>query len=134
MIDEGEFDPVTLEAHFPPHGIFKVYSKDEIFDLTKIFDTSDEWITTRTGIQQRHFARDDETVVDMATIAAQRALENAKLTIDDIDLIMVATTTPELDFPSVGVQVAGRLGAKNNLPANRCHLMKNAFLRPCFKD
>jgi 3-oxoacyl-[acyl-carrier-protein] synthase-3 len=86
-------------------------------DFECVMDTSDEWITTRTGIQQRHFARDDETVVDMATIAAQRALENAKLTIDDIDLIMVATTTPELDFPSVGVQVAGRLGAKNNLPA-----------------
>ena len=86
-------------------------------DFERMMDTTDEWITSRTGIKTRHFARDDETVVDMATIAAQRALDNAKLTINDIDLIMVATTTPELDFPSVGVQVSGRLGTKNNLPA-----------------
>ena len=86
-------------------------------DFERIMDTTDEWITTRTGIRQRHFARDDETVVDMATIAATRALENANLTINDIDLIIVATTTPELDFPSVAVQVAGRLGATNNVPA-----------------
>lgn len=86
-------------------------------DFANVMDTSDEWITTRTGIKQRHFARDDETVADMAVIAAQRALDNSKLTIDDIDLILVATTTPELDFPSVAVQVAGRIGAKNNLPA-----------------
>lgn len=86
-------------------------------DFERVMDTSDEWITTRTGIKQRHFAREDETVADMATIAAQRALDNAGLTVQDIDLIMVATTTPELDFPSVAVQVAGRLGAKNNVPA-----------------
>ncbi len=86
-------------------------------DFERVMDTTDEWITTRTGIKQRHFARDDETVADMATVAAQRALKNANLCIDDIDLVMVATTTPELDFPSVGVQVVGRLGAKNNIPA-----------------
>lgn len=86
-------------------------------DFEKIMDTSDEWIVQRTGIRERHFAKPDETVATMATTAAQRALDNAGITIDDIDLIIVATTTPELDFPSVGVQVAGRLGAKNNLPA-----------------
>lgn len=86
-------------------------------DFEKILDTSDEWITTRTGMKERHFARDDETVVDMATIAAERALANAKLSIDDIDLIIVSTVTAELDFPSVAVQVQGRLGAKNQYPA-----------------
>ena len=86
-------------------------------DFEKIMDTTDEWITTRTGIHERRFAREDETVVDMATIAAQRALDNAGLTIDDIDLIIVANVTSELDFPSVGVQVAGRLGATSTLPA-----------------
>jgi len=86
-------------------------------DFTKIMDTTDEWIVQRTGMKNRHFAAEDETVADMATIAAQRALENAKLSIDDIDLIIVATTTPELDFPSVGVQVQGRLDAKINMPA-----------------
>ena len=86
-------------------------------DFEKFMDTTDEWITQRTGMKVRHFAREDETVADMATIAAQRALENANLTIDDIDMIVVATTTPELDFPSVGVQVQGRLGGKNEVPA-----------------
>lgn len=86
-------------------------------DFEKIMDTSDEWIVQRTGMRERHFAADDETVVDMATIAAQRALENANLSIDDIDLLIVATTTPELDFPSVGVQILGRLGATRDLPA-----------------
>lgn len=86
-------------------------------DFEKIMDTSDEWIVQRTGMRERHFARDDETVVDMATIAAQRALDNAGLTINDIDMVIVATTSSELDFPSVGVQVLGRLGATNNAPA-----------------
>ena len=86
-------------------------------DFERIMDTTDEWITTRTGIRERRFARDDESVVDMATIAATRALENANLTIDDIDLVIVSSVTAELDFPSVAVQVMGRLGAKNNAPA-----------------
>ncbi len=86
-------------------------------DFEKIMDTSDEWIVQRTGMRQRHFAAENETVVDMASAAAARALENAKLTIDDIDLVIVATTSSELDFPAVGVQVLGRLGATKNMPA-----------------
>lgn len=86
-------------------------------DFEKIMDTSDEWIVTRTGMRERHFAQDNETVADMGTIAAKRALENAGLTIDDIDMVIVATTTPELDFPSVGVQILGRLAPKINIPA-----------------
>ena len=86
-------------------------------DFEKIMDTSDEWIVQRTGMHERHFAADDETVADLATIAARRALENAGLTIDDIDMVIVATTTPELDFPSVGVQVLGKLGATADTPA-----------------
>ncbi len=86
-------------------------------DFEQILDTSDEWIVTRTGMRVRHMAAENETVVDMAAVAARRALENAKLSIDDIDLVIVATTTPELDFPSVGVQVLGKMGAKQNIPA-----------------
>lgn len=82
-------------------------------DFEKIMDTSDEWIVQRTGMRERHFAADDETVVDMAVIAATRALENANLTINDIDMIIVSSVSPELDFPSVAVQVAGRLAAEN---------------------
>lgn len=86
-------------------------------DFEKIMDTTDEWIVQRTGMRERHFAGTDETVVDMAANAARRALENANLTIDDIDMVIVATTSPELDFPSVGVQVLGKLGATKNQPA-----------------
>lgn len=86
-------------------------------DFEKIMDTSDEWIVQRTGMRVRHFAAEGETVVDMAAIAARRALDNAKLSIDDIDMVIVATTSPELDFPSVGVQVLGKLGASNKCPA-----------------
>jgi len=86
-------------------------------DFEKIMDTTDEWIVQRTGMRERHFAGADETVVDMAANAARRALENANLTIDDIDMVIVATTSPELDFPSVGVQVLGKLGATKNQPA-----------------
>ncbi len=77
-------------------------------DFEKIMDTTDEWIVSRTGMRNRHFAADNETVADMATRAAQAALDNAKLSIDDIDMVICATTTPELDFPSVAVQVQGR--------------------------
>ena len=86
-------------------------------DFEKIMDTTDEWIVQRTGMRERHFAADDETVVDMAVVASERALASAGLTIDDIDLIITATTSPELDFPSVAVQVAGKLGAQKNVPA-----------------
>lgn len=86
-------------------------------DFEKIMDTTDEWIVQRTGMRERHFAAENETVVDIAVVAARRALENANLGIDDIDLVIVATTTPELDFPSVGVQVLGKLGATRDVPA-----------------
>lgn len=86
-------------------------------DFEKIMDTSDEWIVQRTGMKVRHFAAENETVADMGAIAAKRALDNAGLTINDIDLIIVATTTAELDFPSVGVQIQGRLGADHEVPA-----------------
>lgn len=86
-------------------------------DFERVMDTTDEWIVERTGIHSRHFADENETVADMAARAARAALKNANLTIDDIDMIIVATTTPELDFPSVAVQIAGMLGATKNMPA-----------------
>jgi 3-oxoacyl-[acyl-carrier-protein] synthase-3 len=86
-------------------------------DFVKVMETSDEWIRSRTGIKERHWAREDETVVDMATIAAERALQNAGITINDIDMIIVANCTSEIDFPSVAVQVSGRLSATNDIPA-----------------
>ena len=79
-------------------------------DLAQIVDTSDEWITSRTGIQFRHFAAENELTSDLAVIAAQRALEAANLTGNDIDLIIVATATPDMQFPSTATIVQQKLG------------------------
>ncbi len=79
-------------------------------DLEKIVDTSDEWIVQRSGIKQRHIAAQNETTSDMATKAAQNALESAGLSASDIDGIIVATTTPDQTFPSVAVKVQAALG------------------------
>ncbi|MCK5042205.1 MAG: 3-oxoacyl-ACP synthase, partial [Sphingomonadales bacterium] len=74
-------------------------------DFAKIVDTTDEWIVERTGIKQRHFAADDEYTSDLAINASNDALESAGLKGADIDLIIVATTTPDRTFPAVAVQV-----------------------------
>ena len=69
-------------------------------DLSKMVDTSDEWITTRTGIKERRVAAKDENTSDMAAKAAVRALEQAKISAKEIDLIIVATATPDMLFPA----------------------------------
>jgi 3-oxoacyl-[acyl-carrier-protein] synthase III len=73
-------------------------------------DTSDEWIKTRSGIERRHFAADDENTSDLATKAALAALADAGLTVDHVDAIVVATSTPDLTFPSVASMVQAKLG------------------------
>ncbi|MBA3999389.1 beta-ketoacyl-ACP synthase III [Brevundimonas sp.] len=80
-------------------------------DLSKFVDTTDEWIVERTGIRQRHKAADDQPTSDLAVQAARRALEAAGRTAADIDLIVVATTTPDMTFPSVASIVQRKLGA-----------------------
>ncbi|SEW21824.1 3-oxoacyl-[acyl-carrier-protein] synthase-3 [Aliiroseovarius sediminilitoris] len=75
-----------------------------------IVDTSDEWIRTRSGIERRHFAAEGETTSQMAAHAAREALKNASLDVDDIDAIIVATSTPDLTFPSVATMVQSELG------------------------
>ncbi len=80
-------------------------------DLEKMVDTSDEWIVSRTGIKERHIAEDDQSSSDMAAIAAKNALENAGLTADQIDLIIVSTVTPDHAFPSVSALVQRKIGA-----------------------
>ena len=79
-------------------------------DLEKMVDTSDEWIRTRTGIEQRHIAADDETSSSMGEQAARRALRSAGLTTGDVDFIVVGTTTPDLVFPNTGTLLQQRLG------------------------
>lgn len=83
------------------------------FDLEKIVDTNDEWIRTRTGIQERRIAREDEQSSDMAFEAAKEALENAQISPDQIGLILVATITPDRAFPSVACQIQEKIGADN---------------------
>jgi len=79
-------------------------------DLSKIVDTSDEWIQERTGIKQRHKARDDQPTSDLAVEAARKALADAGRTPEDVDLIVVATTTPDMTFPATASIVQRKLG------------------------
>jgi 3-oxoacyl-[acyl-carrier-protein] synthase III len=81
-------------------------------DLERMVDTSDEWITTRTGIKERRIAAENEFTSDMATIAAERAMERAGVTADQIDLTVVATITPDMPFPSTACLVQRKLGAR----------------------
>lgn len=81
-------------------------------DLEKVMDTSDEWIRTRTGIEERRIAEDNIDTSDMAYEAAQNAIKDAGITPMDIDLILVATVTPDHPFPSVACLIQERLGAK----------------------
>jgi 3-oxoacyl-[acyl-carrier-protein] synthase-3 len=80
-------------------------------DLEKIVDTTDEWITTRTGIKERRIAADNEFTSDMAAKAARRAMEKAGITAEQIDLIIVATITPDMLFPATACLVQHKLGA-----------------------
>ncbi|AIF42766.1 beta-ketoacyl-ACP synthase III [Virgibacillus sp. SK37] len=82
-------------------------------DMEKIVDTNDEWIRTRTGIEERRLAEDNVDSSDMAYHAAKGALEESGITAEDIDMILVATVTPDTPFPSVACMIQDKLGAKN---------------------
>lgn len=86
-------------------------------DLEGMVDTSDEWILARTGIKERRIASDHETVSMMGYQAAKKALANAQIEIDDIDLIICATTSAENAFPSAACEVQALLGVKHAIPA-----------------
>jgi len=81
-------------------------------ELEKMVDTTDQWITERTGIKERRIARADEATSDMATEAAKRALLDAKLKPEELDLIIVATITPDMFFPATACLVQQRIGAR----------------------
>lgn len=94
-------------GHFVPDNV--VTNKD----LEKIVDTTDEWIRTRTGIEERRIAPDDMDSSDMAYYAAKNALADAQVDPSEIDLILVATVTPDTPFPSVANMIQDKLGATN---------------------
>lgn len=87
----------------------KVLTND---DLSKMVDTTDEWILTRTGIRERHIARPDEATSHMAAEAAKRAMADAKIQASDVDLIIVATISGDMSFPSTACLVQDLIGAK----------------------
>ena len=92
------------------------YIPEKVYDnayMESIVDTNDEWIVRRTGIKERHISADNEYTTDMATIAGKRAMENAGLTAEDIDLILLATVTPDYFTPASSCIVQHNLGAVN---------------------
>ena len=86
-------------------------SNDDL--VARGIDTSDEWIVTRSGIHSRHLAAADVGASDLARVAAERAIEAAGCEADDIDLIIVATSTPDYIFPSTAAMVQAKLGIRN---------------------
>jgi len=87
------------------------------FDLEKIVETSHDWIVSRSGIHERHFAADDERTSDLALQASLKAIEAAGIEANEIDLIIVATTTPDHPFPSTACVLQDKLGIKSSGPA-----------------
>jgi 3-oxoacyl-[acyl-carrier-protein] synthase-3 len=83
------------------------------FDLEKILDTSDEWIRTRTGIKERRFVSPDQAASDLAAEAARRAMKDAGISQEDIDLIIVGTNSPDMLYPATACLVQDKIGAKN---------------------
>ncbi len=101
-----------MTTHCYIHG-FGVYVPSRVLtndDLSKFVDTSDEWITTRTGIKERYILADDEQVSDLGLQAAQKALKNAELTAQDVTHILFATCSPEYLTPAASTILAGKLG------------------------
>ncbi len=82
------------------------------FDLEQMVDTNDQWIVSRTGIKERHIAEPETPVSELCYQAAVRALADAKLSPEELDLVIVATITPDFVFPATACLVAERLGAK----------------------
>jgi len=92
------------------------YTPDRVLtnqDLEKMVDTNDEWITTRTGIRERRIAADDQATSDLALEASRQAVEASGIQPEDLDVILVATCSPDMWFPSTATIVQDRLGAKN---------------------
>lgn len=86
-------------------------------ELERMVDTTDEWIFARTGIRERHIAASDECTSDLGLAAARKAIEAANIDVQDIDLLVLATTTPDRIFPSTACLIQAQLGIKNNSPA-----------------
>lgn len=111
---------VDVEGYAPPRVVTNA-------DMEKIVETSDEWIRSRTGIERRHIAGEDETTADLAERASTLALEAAGVRAKELDLIIVGTTTPDYIFPNVGTLIQHRLGA-NGCAAVSCEAACTGFI------
>ena len=98
-------------GHYLPS---KVLTND---DLSKMVETNDQWISERTGIRSRHIVAEGELTSDMALHAVEMAMKNANVTAEDLDLVVVATLTPDNTTPSVAAKISGKLGVKLGTPA-----------------
>ena len=105
---QNKFSKLVSTGSYLPDKIYTNY------DIEKLVDTSHEWIVERTGIEQRHIAGENESSVDMAFQASSMALKNATLSANDIDMIVLATTTPERKFPSTAVLLQNMLQNNNS--------------------
>ena len=97
-------------------------------ELEKLVETTDEWIRSRTGIRQRHIAREDETTSDMACNASLLALDMAGIRPDNIDLVIVATSTPDLIYPSAACLLQKKLGLRNGSAAFDVQAVCSGFI------
>ena len=116
MIDFKTLLPQDVRSNYSAIKGIGAYLPERVvtnFDLEKMVDTTHDWIVERTGIHRRHLAHEEETVASMGEIAARNALENAGITPQDIDLIIVSTASPEKFFPSTACMIQGRLKAKH---------------------
>ncbi len=112
---------ISAVGHYAPAGILT----NE--DLEKILDTTDEWITTRTGMKRRHVAAPEEAASDLAIAAARNALSKTSLAPADIDCYIVATATPDYMFPATACIVASKLGASDK-PAFDIEIACSGFI------
>lgn len=106
IMNKYKIKVVGTGSYLPPN----IVTND---DLGTIFETNDEWIKTRTGISQRHIANPDQTTTELGTKSLNKALEMANLNADDLDVIIVATTTPDLIFPSTAIQIQHNIGMRH---------------------
>lgn len=113
MAKKNDFDGETFNVGIMGLGTCIPHQILTNYDLEKIVDTSDEWIKSKTGISERHIASPDEATSDLAVVAAEKALKDAKIRPEEVDLIIVATATPDMSFPATACLVQEKLGAVN---------------------
>ena len=123
MIGSGRSDVQVTITGLGAHVPERVLTNDELAELV---DTSDEWIVTRTGIRERRIAAETEALSDLALPAVDQALDQAGVDGKDIDLLIVATVTPDMMFPSTAALLADRIGAAGSRARRRRGLLPRA--------